>query len=118
MFVDSLPPDTRKVVVALREVVQTTVPDAEESVLWGALSYHRPWIGGRIKGSVCQISFKAGEVRLEFVHGIRIVDRHKMLRGSRVSKRYVSVRTLAEARRPEIAELVAKASTLDFTDTV
>jgi hypothetical protein len=57
------------------------------------------------------------EVR-EFIHGNRIADRHKMLRGDRVSKRCVPIRSLAEARRAEIADIVRKASTVESADTV
>ena len=115
-FLDSLPPESRDVVTALREVVRRTVPDAEESVLWGGLSYHTPWVGGRVKGSVCQIGVHHGEVRLEFIHGVRLEDPRRLLRGDRISKRYVSIRSVAEARRPEIADLIREASTVELPD--
>jgi hypothetical protein len=103
-------------VVALREVVRRTAPDAEESLLWGGLSYHRPWIGGRVKGAVCQISVVCGEVRLEFIHGVRLDDPRKLLRGDRLSKRYVPIRSVAEAWRPEIVELIEEALALELPD--
>lgn len=112
-FLDSLSPDFHEIVLALRDVVRERVPDAEETLLWGGLSYHTPWIGGRVKGSLCQISVKRGEVRLEFIHGIRLADPAKLLRGDRISKRYVPVRSAAEARRSEIAALIREASTID-----
>jgi hypothetical protein len=113
-FLDSLPPESRDVVTDLRAVVRRTVPDAEESLLWGGLSYHAPWIGGRVKGSVCQISAQHGEVRLEFIHGVRLDDSRRLLRGDRISKRYVPIRSVAEARRPEIADLIGEAATLEL----
>jgi hypothetical protein len=103
-------------VVALREVVRRTAPDAEESLLWGGLSYHRPWVGGRVKGAVCQINVVRGEVRLEFIHGVRLDDPRKLLRGDRLSKRYAPIRSVAEARRPEIVELIEEAATLELPD--
>jgi hypothetical protein len=36
-FLDALRPDTRQLVLALRDVVRRTVPYAEESLLWGGL---------------------------------------------------------------------------------
>jgi hypothetical protein len=111
---DSLPPESREIVLALRDVVRRTVPDAEETVLWGGLSYHTPWIGGRVKGALCQISAKQGEVRLEFIHGVRLADPAGLLRGDRISKRYVPIGSSAEAQRPEIVNLIREASTLDF----
>ena len=115
-FLASIPPETRELAVALREVVRRIVPDAEETLLWGGLSYHRPWIGGRVKGAVCQINVVRGEVRLEFIHGVRLDDPRKLLRGGRLSKRYVPIRSVADARRPEIAELIEGAATLELPD--
>jgi hypothetical protein len=115
-FLDSLPPESCEVVLALRDAVRRTVHDAEETVLWGGLSYHTPWIGGRVKGALCQVSVKHGEVRLEFIHGTRLADPAGLLRGDRRSKRYVAIRTVADARRPEIVALIEQASTVDFGD--
>jgi len=111
---DSLSAKPREIVLALRDVVRRTVPDAEETVLWGGLSYHTPWIGGRVKGALCQITAKRGEVRLDFIHGIRLADPANLLRGDRLSKRYVPIGSSTEARRPEIVNLIREASTLDF----
>ncbi len=113
-FLGGLPHESREIVLALRDIVRRTVPDAEETVLWGGLSYHTPWIGGRVKGALCQITVKRGEVRLEFIHGVRLADPAGLLRGDRISKRYVAICTVADARRPEIVALIEQASTIDF----
>jgi hypothetical protein len=113
---DSLSAEHREIVLALRGVVRRSVPDAEETVLWGGLSYHTPWIGGRVKGALCQITAKRGEVRLEFIHGVRLADPANLLRGDRLSKRCVPIGSSAEAQRPEIVSLIREASTLDFGD--
>jgi len=110
----SLSAEHRKIVLALRDVVRRTVPDAEETVLWGGLSYHTPWIGGRVKGALCQISAKRGEVRLEFIHGVRLADPAGLLRGDRLSKRYVVIRSVADVEQPEIEGLIREASVLEF----
>jgi hypothetical protein len=114
-FVRRLPPGTRGLVSALRAVVRRTVPDAEETVLWGGLSYHRPEVGGRVKGAVCQIVVKGGAVRLDFIHGIRLKDPSRLLEGRLVSKRFVPIATAADARRSEIAALIRDAASLDPT---
>jgi hypothetical protein len=114
VFLESLEPEPREIVLALRGVVRRAVPDAEETILWGGLSYHTPWIGGRVKGAICQIVAKRGEVRLEFIHGIRLVDPAGLLRGDRLSKRYIPIRSAAEVGRPEIARLILEASTIEF----
>jgi hypothetical protein len=111
---DSLSAEHREIVLSLRDIVRRTVPDAEETVLWGGLSYHTPWIGGRVKGALCQITVKRGEVRLEFIHGVRLADPANLLRGDRISKRYVMIRSVADVDQPEIEGLIREASALEF----
>ncbi len=113
-FVDGVPPESRAIVEALREVVQRTVSDAEETVLWDGLSYHTPWVGGRVRGSICQIVVRRGVVRLDFVHGVRLADPDGLLEGDRLSKRYVPIRSVADARRPAIAWLIHEASAVEL----
>jgi hypothetical protein len=114
-FLNGLSPETRELVLAVRRVVRRAAPAAEESVLWGGLSYHRPEVGGRVKGAVCQIVPRRGEVRLDFIHGIRLADPKGLLRGERVSKRYVPIETVADAERPEVTALVRRAAALQWT---
>jgi len=73
-FLDGLSRVTRQIVTALRSAVRRAAPGAEQTLLWGGLSYHRPKVGGRVKGAVCQIVAKRGEVRLDFIHGMRLAD--------------------------------------------
>ena len=112
-FLDALRPDTRRLVLALRDVARRTVPHAEESVLWGGLSYHRPQVGGRVKGAVCQIVAKGDKVRLDFIHGVRLADPCGLLQGNRVSKRFVPIGSVADAGRREVADLIRDAAALD-----
>jgi hypothetical protein len=109
-FLDAPPSEARQLVTALRDVVRRTVPHAKESLLWGALSYHRPEVGGRVKGAVCQIGVKRGQVRLDFIHGMRLADPCGLLQGDRLSKRFVPIGSVADARRPEIVNLILEAA--------
>jgi hypothetical protein len=114
-FFDNLSPDDQDLVEALREVVRRVVPEAKETLLWGGLSYHRPQVGGRVKGAICLIGAKRGKVHLEFIHGIRLADPQRLLQGNRLSKRHVLIDTVADALRPEIAALIREAAALDPT---
>lgn len=114
-FLDGLNATDRKIVLALRNVIAKVIPTVEESILWGGLSYHRPWVGGRVKGAVCQINAKHGKVRLDFIHGVRLRDPHGLLQGKLISKRFVPMGSPAEAERPEIADLIRDAAELDPT---
>jgi hypothetical protein len=111
-LLDSLPPGARALVSALRAVVRRAVPHAEESALWGGLSYHRPEVGGRVKGAVCLIGVKKGRVRLDFIHGVRLPDPNGLLRGRALSKRFVPIDTVAGAERTEVEALIREAAAL------
>lgn len=111
-FIDLLPEDARTIVLALRDVVLRTVPNVTESVVWNCLSYHRPEIGGRVKGSVCQIVVRKGIVRLDFIHGVRLHNPKHLLRGTLESKRFIPIHSIKDAHNPEIAHLIREASTL------
>jgi hypothetical protein len=111
-FLRGLSPAARKLVAALRAAVRRAAPHAAESVVWACLSYHRPRVGGRVRGAVCQIVVRGGRVRLDFIHGVRLADPAQMLEGNRVSKRFVPIETLADVRRPEIAALIREAAAL------
>ena len=110
-FLDGLAPELREIVVALRSAIARVIPTAEETVVWGALSYHRPWVGGRVKGAVCQIVTKRGTVRLDFIHGADLEDPHNLLQGTRLAKRFVPIRSVVDAERAEITDLIEKAAT-------
>ena len=112
-FLESLTPEVRRLATALRKVVLRTIPQAKESVLWGGLSYHRPEVGGRVKGAVCLIGAKRGRVRLDFIHGVRLTDKTGLLQGRQRSKRFVAINDLGDAARPEIAALIREAAALD-----
>jgi hypothetical protein len=58
---------------------------------------------------------KRDQVRLDFIHGVRLADPEGLLQGDRLSKRFVSIRTAADAERPEIAALIREAAGLDPT---
>jgi hypothetical protein len=97
------------IVLALRQVILRNAPGVEESIAWGGLSYHRPWVGGRVKGAVCQIVTKRGKVRLDFIHGVALPEPHGLLRGDLRSKRFVPIGSPEVARAAEVEALVRSA---------
>lgn len=112
-LLDGMGATPRSIVLALRGVVLRTVPHAMESVVWSSLSYHRPEVGGRVKGAICQIVAKRGQVRLDFIHGKWLNDPDCLLQGNGVSKRYVVLDSVADAERPEIVAWIRQAAALD-----
>jgi hypothetical protein len=113
-FLADLTLQGRELVISLRVVIRRIVPHAEESLVWGCLSYHRPKVGGRVKGAVCQIVARRGQVRLDFIHGILLPDPAGLLRGDGKSKRFVPIESIADAQRPEVAALIREAAAVDW----
>jgi hypothetical protein len=108
-FVAAIPARQRTTVAELRALIRKLVPEAKETVLWGSLSYHRPRVGGRVKGAVCLITPKTEAVHLGFIHGASLADPAGLLQGTRRAKRFVPVRRISEIDRQALADLVRAA---------
>lgn len=113
-FLRELSPGDRRLVRSLRALVRRTIPSCDETMLWGGISYHRPEIGGRVKGSVCLIGAKHGRVEIGFIHGARLADPQRLLRGTRLSKRFVPIRAASDIERPGLAQLIRDAAALTW----
>lgn len=109
-FFAHLPAPQRKIARALRALIRELVPEIAESVLWRSLSYHRPKIGGRVKGAVCLVTPKAGAVELAFIHGAALADPAHVLRGTRRSKRFLPIRDMAEVDKQVLVDLIKAAA--------
>jgi hypothetical protein len=113
-YFQSIPPDKRRLVRSLRALVRRTIPRTEETLLWGGLSYHRPEIGGRVKGAVCLIGIRDDRVELAFIHGVRLPDPRGLLRGTRKSKRSVPITKVADVRQAGLASLIREAAAITW----
>ena len=94
---------------ALREVVLADFPDAVEIVRLGdgAASYG---VGPKkMSESHVYVAPKTAHVNLGFWHGVALPDPAGLLEGTGKRMRHVKVRSVEDARRPEIAALVAAA---------
>lgn len=108
-FLAVLSPKARRVVKWLRRVVRGAAPEATETVLWGGLSYHLAFLGGRVKGAVCQIGVRGNQVELGFIHGVLLPDPTNLLRGTGKSKRSMRVARVGEYPEATLASLVRSA---------
>ncbi len=108
-FLAVLSPEVRRVVRELRRLVKGAVPAATETVLWGGLSYHLAFLGGRVGGAVCQIRARGGRVELGFIHGVLLPDPKHLLQGSGKSKRAVRVENVESVDRRALTDLVRSA---------
>jgi hypothetical protein len=109
-------PDLREIALEVRNTVIKVAPAASERILWGGLSYHDPSRGGPVKGAICQIELGRDQVRVGFIHGVRIDDPESLLKGDRLSKRFVSIEDFDTAPWQAIEHLIRAAANLDPAD--
>jgi hypothetical protein len=114
-FLAFAPPEARDIALELRNIVAGVCPYATESVLWGALSYHDGRKGGRVKGAICAITVHKLDVKLSFIHGARLEDPERLLRGDQLSKRHLQIDSFDTAPWEAIRGLVEAAAALDPT---
>ena len=108
------PPACMDIVMEIRGLVAKACPRAQERVLWGGLSYHDPAKGGPVKGAICQIEIKGEDVKLAFIHGVRLQDVDGLMRGSRKSKRDIVIESFDNAPWGAIERLIREAAQLDL----
>ncbi len=113
VFVAGLSRQQRQVVTTLRRLIRQAAPEAEETVLWGSLSYPRSSFGGRIKGAVCLITPRLDCVHLAFIHGAALSDPLCLLRGTAKAKRFVPIERVEDIDREALSDLVREAAKYD-----
>ncbi|MGA9533735.1 MAG: DUF1801 domain-containing protein [Anaerolineales bacterium] len=111
-FLQNTRPDLREIALEVRNLVVTAAPAAAERILWGGLSYHDPAKGGPVKGAICQIEIRRGQVRVGFIHGVRIEDPLSLLQGKRLSKRFVPIEDFDSAPWQGVQDLIKRAAGL------
>lgn len=96
-------PDVRALAEALRTLIRTTIPSAEERAYpgWGALGYR-----DEHSGYFCGIFPGADEVRLAFEHGAALADPDGLLTGNTKQVRYVVMRPGERIPRAGIVRLL------------
>ena len=113
-FADHLalkPPAVRQLLRKVRYVVLKTVPRAAESVKFGCLCYYYPDLPfGAIGGNICLIEVRRGAVALSFIHGARLPDPHRLLKGRGKAKRFISIAHLHLVANPHLIELIRAAA--------
>jgi hypothetical protein len=98
----------------LRNMVARLAPEATERIVAGkGLSYHHAKRGGPVRAGICGIEIHEDHVRLAFVHGAFLPDPEKLLRGDRIAKRFLEIRTFNEARWDAYEELIRCSTEFD-----
>ena len=106
-------PEIRDIALELRNLVAAVCPSTTEKILWGGLSYHNSAKGGPVKGAICQIELERDQVRISFIHGIRLSDPDSWLTGNQMSKRHLAIDPYEQAPWGAIRGLIEEADELD-----
>jgi hypothetical protein len=110
-----LDPALLEIILELRNLVAELVPKATERILRSGLSYHDAARGGPVKAGICGILIESNTIRLTFNLGAFLPDPAGLLQSDegRLAKRFVTIRSYADAPWTELRDLIAASSVLD-----
>jgi hypothetical protein len=103
-FVAACPEPQRGVLSALRALVREAAPDLAETIKWGKPCY------GRGKTTLFALVPHRAHVNLQVFAGAALPDPDGLLEGTGTSMRHVKCRSVEDARRPALRDLVATAA--------
>ena len=104
-----------RLLLATRRAVLKALPACSEFIKWDSLSYQKPDPDGAIKGGVCQISLRGGQVVIGFVHGAFLPDPAQLLVGSGKAKRFLPVPDAAFLKDKRLPALLRTSASFDVS---
>lgn len=115
-FIDKFDPAMAKLIRSIRAALRKRLPTAIELVYD---NYNFFVIGysstGRPSDSIVSLTAQAKGAGLCFIYGARLVDPHKILRGSGNQVRSIRLASAADLLKPEVEELMAQACSIAKT---
>lgn len=108
-------PALLEIVIELRNMVAEFAPQSTERIMRNSLSYHNASRGGPVSAGVCGIVIERDHVRLTFNLGAFLPDPTGLLQSDegRLAKRFVTIRSYADAPWDDLRALIAAASVFD-----
>ena len=106
-ILESLNPEKRELTEALRSIVKQVLPEVEETVKWGNITY---LLGGE---NLAWIIVYGDHVDLGFFRGTELNS--KLLEGTGKNLRHIKMRNIVEINQAEISRLLEKAAELEKT---
>ena len=108
-------PALLEIVIELRNIVAEFAPQSTERIMRNSLSYHDASRGGPVSAGVCGIVIERDHVRLAFNLGAFLPDPAGLLQSDegRLAKRFVTIRSYADAPWDDLRALIAAACALD-----
>ncbi len=113
LFLESYPPDVRRIAEQLRAIVRRAAPQAVERVRpgWRLIGYDLPV--GRRQTYFAYVAPEREHVHLGFEHGILVPDPDRLLEGAHLNLRkvrYVTYRPGDEVPEPALERLAREAA--------
>jgi hypothetical protein len=105
-IISAMPPEMRRIARELRRTIHSVAPDLEECVKWNAPN----WSGRKLV--LCFMVYP-DHLNLGFWRGAELARAFAVVEGTGKSLRHVKVRSVAQARSPEIRKLLRAAVELD-----
>jgi hypothetical protein len=112
-FLSTKPSHLADIALELRNLVAAATPEASERISWGGFNYYDSRRGGPVRAAICQIEVHPDHVRLSFIHGVHLEDPDHLLRGDRLSKRYIRIESYEQAQWEAYGRLIAAAVRFD-----
>ncbi len=113
IFLQRTPRHLQDIVMELRSLIASVVPDAVEVIRWGGLSYFHEGRGGIVSAGICQISIHEDHIRLAFIHGAFLSDPRHLLEGTQKVKRYIRLSSFEDMPWDDLRQLIEESSRLD-----
>jgi len=113
IFLQHTPSHLQDIVLELRNIIASVVPQAVEVIRWGGLSYFHEGRGGLVSAGICQIGIHRDHVRLAFIHGTFLSEPRGLFEGTQKYKRYIRLTSYESAPWDYLRQLIDEAAQLD-----
>jgi len=116
-FLCRTPRHLQDIVLELRNVIASVVPEAVEVIRWGGLSYFQAGRGGLVSAGICQIGIARDHIRLAFIHGTFLPEPRGLFEGTQKYKRYIRLKSYEDTPWDYLKQIIAEASQFDPRST-
>ena len=109
VFTDELSASHREIGRFLRERIEQLHPDTHEVARTGDRAVSYGWGPKKMSEAYCYLMPLKQHVNLGFYHGVALDDPAGLLEGTGKRLRHVKLRSLTEAQRPAVQQLIEAA---------
>ena len=101
-YLRRLDPQEKAIVVQLRELINVTAPEAEETIAWG-----QPW--WKLNGWLCTVYTAGGHINFGLSRGAEMDDPGGLLEGTGKGMRHVKIHVMADIKKAAFKALIRQA---------